>query len=94
MPTVRGVMCASICAMSMLKVGKSMSQKTARPPRYSTALAVATQVKAGTITSSPGPTPMIVMATCNAVVQFETATACFTPVNSANFRSNSATYGP
>ena len=34
-----------------------MSQKTGTAPAWRTAIAVATKLKAGTITSSPGPTP-------------------------------------
>ena len=57
MPRVRGVIRRAASATSMLKVSRSMSQNTTVPPRYSTTLAVAIQVKAGTITSSPGPNP-------------------------------------
>ena len=42
---------------SRLNVSKSMSAKTTVAPRCSTTLAVEIHVKAGTITSSPGPTP-------------------------------------
>jgi len=57
-------------------------------------LAVATKVKSGTITSSPGPTPAANKAACNAAVPEFTAIACLTPINSANKRSNSLTLGP
>ncbi len=63
---------------SILKVRGSTSTKTGTALQYKTALAVATQVKAGTNTSSPGSTPQASKAICKAVVQLETAIACFT----------------
>ncbi len=61
---------------------------------YSTTFAVETQVKAGTITSSPGLRPRIATARCSAVVQEVVATACSAPVYSPKRRSNSWTFGP
>ena len=54
---VLAVIFDSILETSILKVSKSMSQKTTLPPKCSTTLAVDIQVKAGTIASSPGPKP-------------------------------------
>ena len=50
-------MAFSACATSMHSVVGSMSTKTGTAPRYRQAIAVASHVSAGTITSSPGPTP-------------------------------------
>src|SRR5262245_28505716 len=93
-PTVRGVRSASSCRVSRLKVARSTSQKTGFAPMYSTTLAVETQVKAGTITSSPGFSPSAATARCSAVVQELVATLWGAPVNAENFCSNSLTYGP
>src|SRR5215813_2179209 len=46
------------------------------------------------ITSSPGCTPAINKARCNAVVQLDTAQAYGAPTYAAKRRSNSATFGP
>ena len=64
------------CATSMLNVSRSTSQKTGVAPMYSTTLAVETQVKAGTMTSSPGLRPSAATAMCSAVVHELVATAC------------------
>jgi hypothetical protein len=45
-----------------------MSQKTGTAPAWSTAIGVATKLNAGTITSSPGPTPEATTAQCSAAV--------------------------
>src|SRR6187401_2022181 len=71
-----------------------MSQKTGFAPRYSTTLAVETQVKAGTITSSPGFKLSAATAMCSAVVHELVATENFDPVKSLKEFSNSFTYGP
>ncbi len=63
MPTVRGVMCASICAGSMVKVSASVSQKTTVPPACVIVSVVEIQEWAGAMTSSPGLTPSACMAT-------------------------------
>src|SRR4030088_3615665 len=57
-------------------------------------LAVAMNDKLGQRTSSPAPTPAATKARCSAVVQEETAMACFAPTYSAKRFSNSATRGP
>ena len=62
-------------AGSMSSVAASTSAKTGRPPRYTTQLAVAANVSAGTITSSPGPMARACIAACKAAVPLETATA-------------------
>src|SRR5581483_4545390 len=59
-----------------------------------TAAAVAANVNAGTITSSPGPTPAARYARCSAAVQLDTATACPAPTHSAKVRSNASVRGP
>jgi hypothetical protein len=59
---VRGVIRFSIFATSMLNVRRSMSTKTGFAPTYSTQFGVATHVKAGTNTSSPGPRPNAAIA--------------------------------
>src|ERR1700710_3122902 len=57
-------------------------------------LAVAIKDKLGQITSSPCLIPATHRASCNAVVQEETAMACSHPTYAANLSSNSATRGP
>ena len=54
---VRGVMTRSIAAGSMLRVAGSRSANTGLAPARTTALAQETNVKLGSTTSSPGPTP-------------------------------------
>ncbi|TND06494.1 MAG: hypothetical protein FD123_3532 [Bacteroidetes bacterium] len=94
MALVRALSFSFIFDGSMLNVTGSISTNTGFALQYKTALAVATQVNAGTSTSSPGPTPAASSARCSAVVQLETAIACFTPWRSAKSRSNSFTFGP
>ena len=93
MPTVRGVTSDSSCATSRLKVARSMSQNTGVAPMYSTTFAVATQVKAGTMTSSPGSRPSA-RPRCAA----PSCTTCRDRVRCADVRgeerSNSPTCGP
>ena len=72
----------------------STSAKTGVAPRWTTTLAEAIQVNAGTMTSSPGPTPIAASARWSAVVQEVVARACGTPWRAANASSNSATFGP
>ena len=66
-------------------VSGSISVKIGFPPARTTASAVATKVKLGSITSSPFLIPIAINAACNAAVPVLTAMACFTPANSANF---------
>ncbi len=58
---------------SILKVNGSISAKTTFAPQYKTTFAVETQVNAGTMTSSPGPTSKATRAKCKAVVALVTA---------------------
>src|SRR2546426_10048349 len=51
-------------------------------------------VKDGTMTSSPRPTPMLASARCNPVVQEVVAMPCLAPTYDATALSNSATFGP
>src|SRR5689334_6316951 len=71
-----------------------MSAKTGFAPQYTTTLAVETQVKAGTITSSPGPMSSAARIRWSAVVQLVAAYACLTWWRSANAFSKAATRGP
>ena len=57
----------------------STSQRTGMALALTTAPAVATQKKAGTMTSQPGPMPRAVMAVKSAPVPLLTPSACFTP---------------
>src|SRR5574341_1321612 len=57
-------------------------------------LTVATKVRLGTITSSPGRTPAPKRAKCKAAVPLDTARACFTPTNLAKRFSNSEVTSP
>src|SRR3989344_862474 len=63
-------------------------------PVYNTAIQLEAMVKAGTITSSPGPIPNANKATCKAAVPLATATACLTPKKRAKSCSNRVTKGP
>ena len=56
-----------------------MSTSTGVAPASRTTLAVAGNVYAGTMTSSPSPIPSASTARWSAAVPFETATACSTP---------------
>ena len=59
-----------------------------------TGLTVATNVSAGTITSSPGPTPAASSARCSAAVPETALTALSAPWNRAKSASNSLTKRP
>jgi hypothetical protein len=76
---VRGVMRASKDLGSRHQLPGSTSANTGVAPTYATALAVATQVMSGTMTSSPGPMPRACMAMCSAPVQLDVAIAWSTP---------------
>ena len=69
---VRGVIAASNPPVSMSKVRGSMSTKTGNAPSRVTQPAVAKKLKAGTTTSSPGPTSRAMSATRMASVPEET----------------------
>src|SRR5690606_40943644 len=68
MTLVGGVIAVSTASGSMHKVSASMSTSTGLAPTCSTTLAVAAKVRAGTITSSPGPTPSATRATWSPAV--------------------------
>src|SRR5512138_3578069 len=78
----------------MFHVAGSISTKTGIAPQCRMAFAVAMNEWLTVITSSPAPMPNATRATCNAVVQLETAQACDAPTASANSCSNAATSGP
>jgi len=91
---VRGVSLWATDCGEMLKVDRSTSAKTGVAPQYMITLAVATQVKDGRITSSPGPMPMAASIRCNPVVQLLVARAWGVRDLWAKAVSNSATLGP
>ena len=72
----------------------SQSTKTGVAPAAETASGVAKKVLAGTMTSSPAPTPHAIKARWSAAVPFETPTHSRAPTYSANSRSNASTAGP
>ena len=79
MAFVRGVMARSTASGSMQYVSGVMSTITGTAPQNSTAPAVATKVKSGTITSSPRPIPSASRATSIAWVPLVIAMPCFAP---------------
>ena len=91
---VLAVTAAATAAGSTTKVSGSMSTSTARAPHSSTTLAVAGNVYAGTITSSPGPISSARSARCSAAVPDDTAAAWAVPTALAIAASNSSTFGP
>src|SRR5690349_890722 len=94
-PRVAGVIRRSTSAGSTVgSSGPMESAKTGRPPLSATALALATNVRVGTITSVPGPTPSARQERCSAAVQLATATAESTPQNAANSSSRAPTSRP
>ena len=81
---------ASTSAGSSVSVS-STSANTTSAPIVTTALTVAMNVNAGTITSSPGPTSNAANATRNAAVPLETASAYRQPNASHTADSNAST---
>ena len=71
-----------------------MSANIGLAPARRTVFAVAMKVKDGTITSSPALILCATMAACSAVVPELKTTACFVPMYSAIFFSNSTVSGP
>ena len=65
---VRAVIRLSTSSGSAVSVRSSMSQKMGTPPRCRTGAADAKKVYGGTITSSPGFTPIAKKALCNVAV--------------------------
>jgi hypothetical protein len=53
---VRGVIAASTCARSTLRLTRSQSTNTGLAPTFAIMLSVVKKLCAGAITSSPGPT--------------------------------------
>jgi hypothetical protein len=97
---VRGVIRASTSTGSRLSVA-SISASTGRARAYTTAEIVATNVKPGTMTSSPGPTPRPVKARYRPLVPELRARAYRTPAAAATSSStcrtlagNDASSGP
>ena len=76
---VLGVTAAATAAGSRMNVSGSTSTSTARAPQSSTTFAVAGNVYAGTMTSSPGPISSASTARWSAAVPDETAAACAVP---------------
>ena len=93
MQRVRGVIAFDM-VWAVTVYPSDMSANTGVAPVAATALAVATYVKEGTTTSSPGFMSMVMRAACRAAVPELTATACRAPVNSRTARSSFWTCGP
>ena len=92
---VRGVSAASTASGSIRYVPSSaQSASTGVAPARQTASAVAMNVLAGTMHSSPAPTPSARNAISIASVPLATPTQCRVPVNAAYSDSNAATCGP
>src|SRR5450756_37640 len=95
MPTVLLVIAASTAAGSRQKSSALMSANTGVAPVRATELAVAANVKDGTITSSPALTPLESRPRCRPEVPELTATQALPrPKCSANSASNALTSGP
>ena len=78
----------------MFSESGQMSAKTGVPPRRTTALAVAKNVKDGTMTSLPGFRSIAMSAISSASLPDAQATAKRVPQYSARFFSNCAISGP
>ena len=76
---VRSVSRASMARASIVWISGSMSQNTGTAPCWSTAIGVATKLKAGTITSSPGLTPAATTAQWRAAVPLLVTRQCRVP---------------
>ena len=70
------------------------SANTGVAPTCSTAVAVATKVSEGTMTSSPGPMPEARSIAASATVPLAIATACSVPCRSAMAASKRRVQGP
>ena len=90
---VRSVIARSTSAGSRFSVAGSMSTKTGVAPRRAIASAVAKNVNAGQMTSSPSPIPSASSASTSASVPLATPIACWTPRYSAASRSNALDLG-
>ena len=91
---VRGVIAASAASRSMRPWPGSLSTSTGVAPACSTAFAEATNVIAGTRTSSPGPMPSAMSASVSAAVHEARQRACGTSTYSDSMASNRCTFGP
>src|SRR5207342_2484102 len=85
---------ATAFAESHGRSSPSMSAKTGVAPVYRTAFAVATNVRDGTMASSPGPRPAARQIRWSAAVPLATAIAWVEPKYSANRFSSSSVRGP
>src|SRR5438105_15657935 len=94
MPTVRGVIAASIALGSIVNVVPSVSQNTTVAPACVIIAEVLIQECAVVMTSSPGFTCNAFSASQIASVPLAQDTQCFTSAASANSRSNRSTCGP
>ena len=94
MARVCGVMAASTASRSMLRVRGSISTKTGLAPTATTTLAVATQVTAVVMTSSPGPMPAMRKATSMVAVPLEKARTGRPPNSAESCASKASTFGP
>ena len=94
MALVLSVRAAATAAGSMLKVTGSMSTNTGRAPVRQMVPAVAKNVYAGQITSSPAPTSRAMSATSRASVPELTPMAWSTPMYCAHSASSPCTSGP
>ena len=94
MARVRAVILASICATSMHQVTGSLSTSTGTAPARTTAAAHEMMVKAGMITSSPGPMRRAATAASSANEPLHTAMPKARPLRSAMAASKRATNGP
>ncbi len=91
---VRGVTAGPTAAVSMRPLLSRQSTKTGVAPMWLTASAVAMNVLAGTMTSSPGLTPAASSASLTASVPELTPTAWLQPQNAAKASSNCWSSGP
>ena len=90
----RRAVAAASASGSMQRVAGSTSTKTGLAPTASIASAVAANVIATVITSSPGLVPSAIRARRSASVPDATVIACRAPASAANSASNAATSGP
>ena len=81
-------------AGSRLSVAASTSANTTRAPRSANALAVETNVNAGTITSSPGPTSSNSAASSSAWVHDVVSSTGRSPSRAANSAAARRVNGP
>ena len=90
-PTVRGVIAASIAAGSIVNVAPSVSQNTTVAPACVIIADVLIQECAVVMTSSPGLTFSAAIARYSASVPLAQETQCLTSTAAANSRSKAST---